>query len=212
MKEKAQTACGDGEGNPKDKVVTCVRGEEHPTEGGRERDPACNTVDAVHEVVGVGETDDPEDGDDEANDAERKLTEERNGDRFEIAHAEHGGECDQALHGKADTRAERMDIVSPAKVGNDRATDEVDEAVNEIRLEGGYTSRREDDDDNSHAPTTRSRRGMGTAFVGMVDDAATFGVLTDDPHAEGGEDGEKREDEDGGHGGDSKREFVICNR
>jgi hypothetical protein len=41
----------------------------------------------------------------------------------------------------------------------------------------------------------------------MVDDAAAFGVLTDDPHAEGGEDGEECEDEDGGHEGDSKREM-----
>jgi hypothetical protein len=31
--------------------------------------------------------------------------------------------------------------------------------------------------------------------------------LTDDPHAEGGEDGEECEDEDGGHGSDSKREM-----
>ena len=48
---------------------------------------------------------------------------------------------------------------------------------------------------------------MGTTLVGMVDDAATFGVLTDDPHTEGGENGEECEDEDGGHGGDCKREF-----
>jgi hypothetical protein len=41
---------------------------------------------------------------------------------------------------------------------------------------------------------------MRTALVGMIDDAAAFGVLTDDPHAEGGEDGEECEDEDGGHG------------
>lgn len=41
----------------------------------------------------------------------------------------------------------------------------------------------------------------------MVDDAAAFGVLTDDPHTEGGEDGEECEDEDGGHEGDSKREI-----
>ncbi|GAB4401237.1 MAG: hypothetical protein OHK003_27650 [Anaerolineales bacterium] len=40
---------------------------------------------------------------------------------------------------------------------------------------------------------------MGTALVGMIHDAAAFGVLTDDPHAEGGEDGEECEDEDGGH-------------
>jgi hypothetical protein len=31
--------------------------------------------------------------------------------------------------------------------------------------------------------------------------------LTDDPHAEGGEDGEECEDENGGHEGDSKREM-----
>ena len=200
MKEKAQTARANSECDPKDKVVTRARGEEHPTEGGGERDPACNAVDAVHEVVGVGETDDPENGDDEANDAERKLPEERNGDGFEIAHAKHGGECDQTLHGKADSRAERMDIVSPAEVGNDRAADEIDEAVSEIGLEGSDTSHHEDDDDNRHAPTTRSRRGMGTAFVGMVNDASAFGILTDDPNAEGGEDGEECEDEDGGHG------------
>ena len=184
-----------------------ARGEEHPTEGGRERDPACNAVDAVHEVVGVGETDDPEDGDDEADDAERKLPDERNGNGFEIAHAKHRGERDQSLHGKADSWAERMNVVSPAEVGNDRATDEVDEAMSEISLEGGDTSCREDDDHNSHTPTARSRCGMRTAFVGMVDDAATFGILTDDPHAEGGEDGEECEDEDGCHGGDSKLEM-----
>jgi hypothetical protein len=31
--------------------------------------------------------------------------------------------------------------------------------------------------------------------------------LTDDPHAESGEDGEECEDEDGGHESDSKREL-----
>ena len=41
---------------------------------------------------------------------------------------------------------------------------------------------------------------MRTALVGMIHDAAAFGVLTDDPNAEGGEDGEECEDEDGGHG------------
>ena len=51
---------------------------------------------------------------------------------------------------------------------------------------------------------------MRTALVGMIHDAAAFGVLTDDPHAEGGEDGEECEDEDGGHRGDSKREFGLC--
>ena len=73
MKEKAQAARGDGERDPINKMLIRVCGEEHPTEGGRERDTARNAVDAVHEIVGVGETDDPEDGDDEANDAERKL-------------------------------------------------------------------------------------------------------------------------------------------
>lgn len=48
---------------------------------------------------------------------------------------------------------------------------------------------------------------MGTALVGMVNDAAAFGVLTDDPHSDSGEDGEECEDEDGGHGSDSKREI-----
>lgn len=48
---------------------------------------------------------------------------------------------------------------------------------------------------------------MGTAFVRMVDDAASFGVLTDDPHAEGGEDSEDCEDEDRSHRGDSKLEM-----
>jgi len=44
----------------------------------------------------------------------------------------------------------------------------------------------------------------------MVDDAAAFSVLTDDPHAEGGEDGEECKDEDGIHEGDSKREMSSC--
>ena len=57
-------------------------------------------------------------------------------------------------------------------------------------MKGCNNSRREDDDDDGKSPASRSGRGMRTALIGMVDDAATFGVLTDDPHAEGGEDGE----------------------
>lgn len=72
-------------------------------------------------------------------------------------------------------------------------------------MEGSDTSRREDDDDDSQAPTAWCWRRMRTAFVGMVDDAATFGVLTDDPHAKGGEDGEECKDKDGGHECDCKR-------
>ena len=130
MKEKTQAARGDGKRDPIDEVLIRVCGEEHPTEGSGEGDTARDAVDAIHEVVGVGETDDPQDGDDETDYAELQLSEERNGDRFEIAHAEHGRECDQSLHGKAHTRTERMDVVSPAEVGNDRAADEVDEAIN----------------------------------------------------------------------------------
>lgn len=106
-----------------------------------------------------------------------------------------------------------MDVVSPAEVGNDRATDEVDET-------GGYwastslsqhsnNSRHEDDDDDGESPAAWSGRGMRTALVGMIHDAAAFGVLTDNPHAEGREDGEEDEDEDGSHEGDSKREFDL---
>ena len=203
MKEKAQTARGNGERDPIDKVLIRVCGEEHPAERGGESDTARDAVDAVHEVIGVGETDDPQDGDDETDRAELQLTEERNGDGFEIAHAEHGRECDQALHGKAHTRTERMDVISPAEVGDDRAADEVDEAMNEICLEGNDASRHEDDDDDGESPAAWSGRGMRTALVGMIHDAAAFGVLTDDPHAEGGEDGEEYENEDGGHRGDS---------
>lgn len=130
MKEKAQTARGDGERDPIDEVLIGICGEEHPTESGRERDTARNAVDAVHKVVGVGETDDPQEGDDEADRAELQLSEKRNGDGFEIAHSQHGHECDQPLHGKAHTRTERMDIVSPTEVGNDCAADEVDETMN----------------------------------------------------------------------------------
>lgn len=88
------------------------------------------------------------------------MTEERNGDGFEIAHAKHGRECDQTLHGKAHPRTERMDVVSPAEVGDDRAADEVDETLSEIGVDCRHTSRREDDDDYGHAPASRSGRGM----------------------------------------------------
>ena len=50
---------------------------------------------------------------------------------------------------------------------------------------------------------------MGTALVGMIHDATTFGILTDNPHAEGREDSEECKDEDGGHEGDSKRENDL---
>lgn len=130
MKEKTQTASGDGKCDPINEVLIRVCGEKHPTERGGEGDTTRNAVDAVHEVVGVGETDDPQDGDNEADRAEWQLTKERNGDRFEIAHAEHGRECDQSLHGKTGTRTERMDVIAPAEVSNDCAADEVDETMN----------------------------------------------------------------------------------
>lgn len=210
MKEKTQTARGDGECDPKNKVVIRVCGEEHPAKRARQRHAARNAVDAVHEVVGVGETDDPQDGDDETHRAERQLPEERNGDRFEISHAQHGRKRDQSLHGKTHARTERMNVVTPAEVGNDRAADEVDEtgASTWLSLKNGNTSHNQDDDDDGKSPAARCRRGMRTALVGMIDDAAAFGVLTDDPHAEGGENSEECEDEDGSHGGDSKRVFA----
>lgn len=210
MKEKTQTARGDGECDPKNKVVIRVCGEEHPAKRARQRHAARNAVDAVHEVVGVGETDDPQDGDDETHRAELQLPEERNGDRFEISHAQHGRKRDQSLHGKTHARTERMNVVTPAEVGNDRAADEVDQAMNPIGIKCRPSPRREDDDDDRQPPTARSWRGMGTALVGMVNDAAALGVLTNDPHADGGEDGEECEDEDGSHRGDSKRVFGSC--
>lgn len=88
------------------------------------------------------------------------MTEKRNGDGFEIAHAEHGRERHQPLHDKAHPRTERMDVVSPAEVGDDRAADEVDEAMNEVCLKGGDNPRHEDDDDDGQAPASWSRRGM----------------------------------------------------
>lgn len=60
------------------------------------------------------------------------MPEERNGDGFEIAHAQHGRKRDQPLHRKADSRAERLDVILPAEAGNDRAADKVDEAMSEI--------------------------------------------------------------------------------
>lgn len=70
MKEKAQTSCSDGERDPKNEVLIRVCGEEHPADGGGERNTARDAVDAVHEVVGIGETDDPQNGDDETDYAE----------------------------------------------------------------------------------------------------------------------------------------------
>lgn len=129
VKEKAEAARGDGKRDPIDEVIVCARGEEHPTEGGGESDTARNAVDAVHEVVGVGETDDPQEGDDETDHAELQLPKEWNGDGFEIAHAEHGRECDKSLHSKTGTRTERMDVISPAEIGDDHAADKVDKAL-----------------------------------------------------------------------------------
>lgn len=154
MKEKTHPPRGDGERDPIDKVVVRARGEEHPAERGRERDTARNAVDAVHEVVGVGETDDPQEGDDETHRAELQLPEERNGDGFEISHAKHRRERHQPLHAKAHTRTERMQVVSPAEVGDDRAADEVDQTgayidwASTTLSHHSNTSRNQDNDDD----------------------------------------------------------------
>ena len=62
VSEKTETARGDGERDPKHervRQIVDVGCEQCPAQTRRERDAARNAVDAVHEVVGVRESDDP---------------------------------------------------------------------------------------------------------------------------------------------------------
>src|SRR5262245_5438500 len=62
--EKTQAAGGNGQRDPKHKVVMHVRCQHHPTERTGQGYTTRDSVDAVHKVVGVGQTDDPQKSDD----------------------------------------------------------------------------------------------------------------------------------------------------
>lgn len=72
--QKTQTAGGDGKRDPKYERVVHVRCEHHPTQRARQRHAARHSVNAIHEVIGVDQTDDPQKRDDDAHHAQMQFT------------------------------------------------------------------------------------------------------------------------------------------
>ena len=101
VREKTQTARGDGKRDRKHKTVAHVRREHHPAQPARKRDAARDAVNAVHEVVGVGESDDPQKRDDDSDNAQLQFAEQRDGDRFEKSQPIDRDRRDESLHRKA---------------------------------------------------------------------------------------------------------------
>lgn len=92
-----------------------------------------------------------------------------------------------------------MGVVAPAEKGDDQSADEVDEvgtpacASDEPKACSCY------EEHDRQPAAARSRQGVGTPFVGMVEDLAALRIAADDPHGEVGEDGEEEEGQGGGH-------------
>src|SRR3989304_8910277 len=70
MKEKTQTAGRNCERDPKCKIVLHVCRKQHPSDTARKSDSARHTVNPVHKIVGIGQTNDPQKGDYESHYAE----------------------------------------------------------------------------------------------------------------------------------------------
>ena len=204
MTEKAQTARGDGQRDPKYKQVVHVRREHHPAQRGRQRHTARNAVDAIHEVVGVREADDPQKRDDDSHDAQLQFTDQRNGDCFEVSQPINRDRCDESLHRKTEARRKRCDIIAPAKPRYDESTREKDQTAAPTRfiLKPESCSR---DDGNDHQPTPARRRDdVRTAFVGVVYDLTSLGVAAYEVNAAVRKEREEDEDEELSHGNDCK--------
>jgi len=132
--EKSQTTRGDRKSDPKRIRDVGIRRERHPAQASRKRDAARDAVDAVHEVVGVGETDDPQKRDDDPKGSERKHTHERN--RHGLGVAQYIDTCRsyESLHRKADGRRQRVEVIAPAKKRNHRAADQIHQHVTQLHL------------------------------------------------------------------------------
>ena len=159
MKKKTEAAGRDGERDPKREGVFHVHGKQHPADAARKRHAACKAVDAVHEVVGVGQADDPQKGDDEAHHAKRQFSEQWNGDGFEIPQPKHRRQRNKALHAKTQTGRKRVQVVAPAQPRNHQPADDVDQSTGEARfVHSPQTSRRHKQHD--YQPSA-ARRGRG---------------------------------------------------
>ena len=108
--EEAETGRGNGQGDPKGKRIleSAERGgESHPTERRGKCHAARDAVNAVHEIIGVDESDDPQKRDDDSDDTQMQLAEQRDGDRFEISQPIDRDHRDESLHRKTDARRKR---------------------------------------------------------------------------------------------------------
>src|SRR5215216_4291284 len=101
MTEKTQIAGGDGQSEPENKPRLCVCGKPHPTQRGAERYTSRVAIDTVHEVIGVGETHDPQERDDNADNAELQIAKHGNGNDLEIAHTPYGCDRNNTLNHEA---------------------------------------------------------------------------------------------------------------
>lgn len=130
--EKTQTACGNDQRQRKNKIVVRVRCERHPAERARQRHAARDTVNAVHEVVRVDESHDPQKRDDDSHRAQMQFAEQRNRDNLEISQAIDRNRRNDSLHCKSDARRKRMEIVAPTENRNDDAAHEIYQRVTQL--------------------------------------------------------------------------------
>src|SRR5688500_5980877 len=106
MRQKTQTARSGGKRDPEAELsdqVACIESKQPPSKSACERHTACHAINAIHHVIGVGETDDPQKSDDDAHNAELKFAKQRNGHCFEISQSENGYDWHKPLHTKSDS-------------------------------------------------------------------------------------------------------------
>ncbi len=142
--EKPQAGGGDRQRDPEHErvgQVLDVRGQQHPAQPGREGHPSRDAVDTVHEVIRVGETHDPQEGDHHPDQAQVPLAEQGDGDGLEVSQSPDGYRGDQSLHREADQRRERTDVILPAQESQDHPRDEVDQGRLPVPVDDPGTQR-----------------------------------------------------------------------
>src|SRR5829696_1628933 len=104
MAKKAKAAGSNCQGKPEHEPGLCVSRKPHPTECSTERHTACIAIDSIHEIIGIRQTYDPKECDEDADHTKLHITEHGNRDHLEISHTPNRCYGDQPLNDEAEAR------------------------------------------------------------------------------------------------------------
>lgn len=168
--QKAKDGAGESDGHHGDEGVTVQERDDEGHESGEQGGTGGEAVEAVDQVEGVGDGEDPQDGEGQAHKPRELMFAEQYRDikNAQAAHEEHGG--GERLNGKLYVGADGVEIVINSEKENDRSRNQNGEyglqrkrgvQVRKIRAqERSYCHAQRKGNEDSNAAEARQRSGV----------------------------------------------------